>query len=259
MDANSTSREGKPWTNRTRLEVDYRLIAELMRSRCSGNSSFRDAWEARFEDVPDRKTVDNWQKKSAMPRTLKRFLRLASVLDCDPFLLLSHHLDSEFTSATVLDLALGVATIDGIQRREMYELFGPRRDWPNVPAIRKLTNDTWHVREFAHTGERLNYYQTVEIIPQVTHRPLAFHFAYRIQGSPVWYPYGTLSHWGERAILNNFNVPTDLGLSSKTLHAPEPLTVSTLFGFGLCNFRVTSVHPFRLSLSDRPEEILRFE
>ena len=193
-----------------------------------------------------------------MPRTLTRLLRLAAILDCDPFLLLSHHVDSELMSIIVSEAALGLPSNQSIQSRSYYELFGPRAEWPNAPRLREISNTNWQTQEFEHKGTPRAFYQTVEIIPKSVLRPLAFHFAFRIPFSPVWFPYGTVAFETTRGVLNNFNIPTDRGICVKELGEDQPFDVSTWFGQGPCYFRVTSVHEFDLSLNRREEKILRF-
>lgn len=236
------------------FKLDGGRIQSLISSRYGSQVALIRAWGDRFETEPSKASVNNWAKGRNLP-SLDSLLRLACCLDCDPMLLLRGDIDASISERLLM------AVLQSLPRRQfsverVMEIYGPREDWPNDPALRAITGQSWLRHHFSNPGLEPSAYQTVEITPAENIRPRAFHFAYRSGADRMWRPYGMVWIEEHTIFLNNF---FEKGLRQKATTDANPLYVSTHFGPIPCEFRVASLHEFGIALVEKNEEVVRFK
>jgi len=235
------------------------LLKELV-DAAGGAAAFVKAWlDEHPDDTIDKTNVSRWIRSKAWPKESAKFLRLAALLDVDPFALLA----PDGTPSSVADRIINI-----VQNRRfippavgfMHDFFGRQKKWP--PS---LTRDMprWKFHEFRHDPtRRANCYALVLLTSEphrIEMRPQTFHFAYR---NPAdfggrWLQYGCVFRHRLKASLWHIKGQTG-ELLVPTLADPTP--VKTWFGQGPAVFRVASLHPFDYSVTtDYSADLLAVE
>lgn len=245
------------------IALDSYLVSRLIKS-FGGVTKLLRHWEETFgvEEAPNRQTVYNWQD-GRLPRTSINLIRLAQLLDVDPFCLLAPR---DATTADAISDVLEAYQLDtsaepGLQFVRAF--FGWKRLWPPPywEELRKKRHGPrqdfeWHEHEFRHNARTINYYPTIALSSHpelISARPQTFHFAYSGRGAlkTRWLQYGFVVRHERSATLTHIHGHTD------TCHTPDaaaPTLVGTWFGPGPARFRVASQHPFALEAMLRCDE-----
>lgn len=230
------------------------LVTELI-DACDGVTALLRKWENTYgaEGTPDRQTLYNW-RDGHLPSSSVRLIRLAHLLDVDPFCLLAP-LDG--TAAEAIGDIFNTYQVDLAKESGLNFLgsfFGWKASWPpnefqihprNRPSQRQ--DFTWHTAEFAHDPAiRAGYYPTIELTSDVTTlagRPQTFHFAYSGKAAlrSRWLQYGFVVRHRRDVTLMHIHGYID---KCTTETDAAPTLVETWFGPGPAVFRVVSRHPF---------------
>ncbi|WP_417455904.1 hypothetical protein [Kordiimonas sp.] len=228
------------------------LVADHYPKRVPG---LLDAWATSERKIlstpPDRATIYRWMN-GQLPRTAGDLLSLCSLLDIDPFSIL-----------TAKDGGISDAIhwlLTSVQLRQwrqpslsfLADLFGRQQAWPPSSLAEDYYGRPWHIEEFEHdpTKQAL-YYACIELsapanMPSI---PQVFHFAFCNPGvfGERWLQYGFVERYKNTVRLVHINGHTETceaGTSS------EPSRIETWFGPGHAVFRVASLHPFHLKIKE---------
>ncbi|MEO1700617.1 MAG: hypothetical protein AAFR71_01085 [Pseudomonadota bacterium] len=238
--------------------LDTTTIKDRINHRFGSVRRLADAWTIQFgEDTVTTDAIYYWLRTGKPPGSFVQLMRLSQLLGLDPTCLFKSnpqlkaaHIDKLLRAAITKVFHVSLLSDD------FFDVFGPQSMWPNNPKLQALGLDRWYARDFRHDGSRLNYYQTVELKPTTTERPVVWYFAYCPIPSDVWRVYGSVqTDANGTTSLNNFYKS---GLFTSHRFSDGTIDVSTLFGGSACDFRVVSMHPFSLQLVDRDEVELRF-
>jgi len=245
------------------IALNNPLIAELVES-CGGVAKLLRRWGDVYgeEDVPTRQTMSNW-RNGRLPKTSLSIIRLAELLDVDPFCLLVARDDSPADVIDHIFQAYQHNTSAEPSLQFIAAFFGGSAMWPpqyweehrrKKPELRH--SFFWHEREFDHdTAVQANYYATVALTSDpeiVSSRPQTFHFAYSGKSSSRarWFHYGFVVRSKKQVTLTHIRGHTD-ACTTKT--STSPTLVETWFGPGSARFRVASRHPFSLEFRGQDE------
>ena len=223
------------------------------------------AWPRAFVP-PHRTTLWRWLK-GRVPVPPDQVLPLAGALDLDPFVLFETTPDSYATLCLALMQKIAVRNVGplGSELEWAHDLIVPSRDWPpRKIATRYFSNNReWMTQDFCHTArEGRNYFQRVSITAE--HRefaePQVWHFGFRVPGAkrPVWTPYGFIERERDCIRLYQFRGHT---AELETPPNTKSFVVETWFGIGPAEFRVASLHRFKLAIvqsADSSTRCLRF-
>jgi len=232
------------------IQLDSGLVTDLV-IEFGGVPAFLDAWVQGSEDgndTIDKTTVHRWMN-GQLPKNAKRFMRLAGVLDVDPFALLA--VDERLVSAAAETMLEVVQHENGTPAplQMLRGFFGRIKEWPPADLAADHYGRAWTTHEFRHEArERRNVYQAVEIIGKpISMRPQVFHFAFRSDGrfSSRWLQYGFVMRRGKTDVLRHI-----FGYSQRLPVAVPgaPIRVNTWFGEGAATFKIASLHAFSVSL-----------
>ena len=232
-----------------RRELISRKVAEAF-----GGSPAAVAASWPIDPVPHRSTVLRWLTAGTFPRSARQFLALAGALDVDPFSLWSFR-------ASTFDLLC--ARIIGVARQRRWSrlhpalsfvdrFLGPTAQWPPVDIAEDYFERPWHIADFEHPARiNRNYYGRILIESPRAHDfsdPQVWYFAHRDTGvrNASWHPYGFVQRMGVELSLFNFSGLTD---RAEMVAAPRRFCVETWFGEGAAQFRVASLHDYRLEIA----------
>lgn len=204
-----------------------------------------------------RSTVYRWIKGS-LPQSTDDMLRLCSILDVDPFALVTPT-GSDFTvSAHSLIYAYQNDHWKPALAFMKYFL-GRRQDWPPRDLVRTHFGRDWHVTDITHEASaEVNLFATFEIqrgSEQNESHPHVCHFAYRnpISFGGRWLHYGFIQQYDEEVKLVHINGQF---ASYRKASASEPALVQTYFGPSPAEFRIASLHPFQVTRCTTPEQAM---
>jgi hypothetical protein len=111
------------------VRIDGPLLKELV-DAAGGVAAFVKAWlDAHPDDTIDKTNVSRWIGSKAWPKDGAKFLRIAALLDVDPFALLA----PDGPPASVADRIINI-----VQNRRfippavsfMHDFFGRQKKWP---------------------------------------------------------------------------------------------------------------------------------
>lgn len=233
------------------VRMNGALLSQLV-TEAGGTSKFLDEWTRHAtdaDDTMDRSTLNRWINGRAWPKDSARFLRLAALLDVDPFALLEPEDGGQILAVDRIINLIRDHRMIPAAIGFMHEFFGRRRDWP--PLLAEASRP-WFIREFVHDPTRqTNVYARVYLQSdeeRISSRPQTFHFAFRHTKyfGGYWLQYGTVFRHRHDASLWHINGHSER-LSVAALIDPTP--VKTWFGPGAAVFRVASLHPFGLRVS----------
>ena len=238
------------------LRIDGALLDELLTAR-GGREAFVDVWRRTSPDPHDRldgSIISRWVAGEAWPKNSAKFLRLAALLDVDPFALLAPALDDPTVIADRLINIVQHRRSVPSALRFMHGFFGRQKCWPPVlePDARP-----WYFREFEHDPTvRSNCKALMLLYGDPAHlkaRPQAFHFAFRQPGrfGDRWLQYGTV--FRHRLQVSLWHIGGDNQRVFVQLFA-DPTPVKTWLGPGAAAFKIASLHPFDLRLVHDPDD-----
>jgi hypothetical protein len=249
-----------------RVQLDCRLVGALI-TALGGVNVFLDWWHSRSSNANERlnrATAYRWGSGESVPKNGSLFLRLAGLLDVDPFALVAVA-DGDVLAAAddVLRIVQNAATAPP-WLQFVHGFFGRQMAWPPGDLASVYFGRPWHIEEFSHDpGLRANYYATILLhLAQEPSdgRPQIFHFAYKQPSlfHTRWLQYGLVKVHGTSASLHHISGHSDqLDLSTPD----DPIPVETWFGPGPALFRAASLHPFSHELTtteDSSGNALRF-
>ncbi|WP_417449567.1 hypothetical protein [Kordiimonas sp.] len=230
------------------------LLKTLIIERYSnGVPGLLDAWTTSerkaLSDPPDRSTVYRWMK-GQLPRSASDLLSLCSLLDIDPFSILTAR-DGSISDAIHW-------LLNAVQLRQwrqpslsfLADLFGRQQAWPPPSLAETFYGRPWHVKEFEHDpAKRALYYACIGLSgsSDIRHTtPQVFHFAFYTPGvfGERWLQYGFVERYNNTIRLIHINGHTEI-YEAEALS--EPSSVETWFGPGHAVFRVASLHSFSLT------------
>lgn len=212
----------------------------------------------------DKSTVYRWIKGETLPKNSHAFLRLAALLDVDPFALLAVSV-SDIVDAADQALRIVQSSYPGPPSLQfVHVFFGRQINWPPGAIASKYFKRSWYVEELSHDPSiRANYYAEIVLrhaLQVTSDPPQIFHFAFRhpTMFRARWLQYGLVRAHGTSQILHHINGHVDQVHSSAS---HEPIRVETWFGPGPALFRIASLHPFShriASLEVSSQKALRF-
>jgi len=247
------------------IALRHSWLYELTTRKFNGSLALIQAWPRAFVP-PHRTTLWRWLK-GRVPVPPDQVLPLAGALDLDPFVLFETTPDSYATLCLALMQKIAVRNVGplGSELEWAHDLIVPSRDWPpRKIATRYFSNNReWMTQDFCHTArEGRNYFQRVSITAE--HRefaePQVWHFGFRVPGAkrPVWTPYGFIERERDCIRLYQFRGHT---AELETPPNTKSFVVETWFGIGPAEFRVASLHRFKLAIvqsADSSTRCLRF-
>ena len=235
------------------LKFDRERLISRVQSRFNGNAAAVPAhWPN--DDVPNRSTVSRWLNGRSLPQSSDTVLALAAALDLDPFALW------RVTPELFARVCARVVTASRSKRwsqltpaLSFVESFvGPTVNWP-PEFVEQYFQRPWSVAQFRHTAEsKRNFYAGIlirSLLPTCEDLDQVWHFAWSdIIDDAVWRPYGFV-----RLAANELSLYSFSGIVNSCLLPSECNTfgVETWFGEGAAKFKVVSVHPFTLELTDQ--------
>ncbi|NDP47499.1 MAG: hypothetical protein GZ085_03740 [Sulfuriferula multivorans] len=224
------------------------LLESLIKSRFRlGKSDLISLWDASGDGL-DQSTIYRWTK-GQLPRKGEDLLKLAGLLDVDPFALLAF--ESESTT-DIIERLLQSFLQNKWERFSFFkEFFGRQKNWPPVQVATRFYGRNWNRSNLTHDPTvRANYYATIRLTGQkhldkVT--PQVFHFAFRQVGrfAGHWLDYGFVVRTGTEVKLLHINGQAE-SYSANCLE--EPTYVETFFGPSAVEFCIASLHPFSYEL-----------
>ncbi len=240
------------------VSLNGTLLEQLIEGEFSGKvERFLDHWEAAHSKIiskpPDRSSIYRWMK-GQLPRSSQSFLSLCGLLDVDPFAMLSVNEDK--LSSTIPEL------LNAVQLRQwrqpalgfFTDFFGRQTSWPPRSISEDYFSRSWSMEDFEHDPEhRDNYYPTIVIggSEQIhLHKPQVFHFAFRSPDlfGKRWLQYGFVERCGKQVRLVHINGHVE---RYETEDISNLSHVETWFGAGAAIFRIASLHPFSLKVTDK--------
>jgi hypothetical protein len=237
------------------VRLDGKLLRELVNER-GGVGAFLSHWNSVVPDAddhPNDSTLYRWMTGKILPKSSDVFLRLAGLLDVDPFALIAVPAGDILAAAEdVLRIVQNSATAPP-WLQFVHGFFGRQRGWPPEDLSTVYFGRRWFCQEFRHEpAVRSNYYAAVlfaGLLKPPDRRPQILHFAFKHPSlfHARWLEYGLVRVHGTSAALHHIN-----GYADRLERAdPDvPIRVETWFGPGAALFRVASLHPFDLTVAD---------
>jgi hypothetical protein len=237
-----------------RIRLDGELLGTLIGGQ-GGVDDFLNQWSATSkatEKPPDRTTLYRWMNGESVPKNGKLFLRLAGLLDVDPFALVAVA-DGDILAAAddVLRIVQNAATAPP-WLQFVHGFFGRQKAWPPKDLAAIYFGRPWHIEEFSHDPSiRANYYATIllHLAREPSYGRLqVLHFAFKQPSlfHTRWLQYGLVKLQGTSATLHHINGHTD---RRELTALDDPIPVETWFGPGPALFRIASLHPFSHQLT----------
>lgn len=227
------------------------LLRDLIHHKLKGYQGLSLAWPLPA-GAPDRVTIWRWlDRKEVNP---DRIFELAGAFDLDPLALF------EITPKSYTFLCLRLVKSIGGNHEDalthdlewLASFVLPREDWPCSDLASRYFKRPWKVHSFLHTAENArNFFQKLSVTapPRAWGEPQVWHFAFRdlAPNSLLWIPYGFVERRGGKVALFHYHAR---GHSAKVGIAPDASTflVETWFGPSPAEFRVASLHDFKLAL-----------
>jgi hypothetical protein len=241
------------------------LLQGLIRTKLHGFPGFSRAWPL-SSSVPDRTTLWRWLNgKSQIAPGL--VLALAGTLDLDPFALFEITPQAYAALCRALVRNIGTTRANPLTHdlQWLASFVAPSEDWPTNEISARFFKRPWAVVPFRHSArDTRNVFQKLSItaLPRMFGEPQVWHFACRDQSpnSRLWIPYGFVERRPAEIALFHYHVR---GHSTRVETPTEATTfvVETWFGPGSAEFRVASLHDFKLVMThvaDRQTPCVRF-
>lgn len=234
--------------------LDGLFLQKLIEARFpNGYEGLIANWDSSGEGL-NHSTIYRWTR-GQLPQTGKDLIHLASILDVDPFCLLTF---DRGPKDGVIEHLLSWAQQNKWGRLKFFhEFFGRQAVWPPPDFAVKHFGHPWFERTFVHDAEiRKNLYALLLITgerPKFNLFPQTFHFAFRQTDrfAGQWLQYGFVVTHQSRVRLQHING-----------HAEEydagsfrPARITTYFGPSSAEFKIASLHPFSFKLDDPESSI----
>jgi len=228
-----------------------------MRTKLQGFPGFSRQWPL-STSVPNRTTVWRWLSGKS-PIAPELVLALAGTFDLDPFALFEITPKAYAALCRALVRSIGTTHSNPLTQdlQWLAAFVVPSEDWPNSEISSRFFKRTWTVVPFCHTAKvGRNYFQRFSVTapPRTFGEPQVWHFAFRDQSplSRLWIPYGFVERQLSEIALFHYHPRGH----SMTLRIPANTTtfaVETWCGLGPADFRVASLHEFKLAFSDEAD------
>lgn len=198
----------------------------------------------------DRSTIYRWIEKG-LPSTRNDIFGFASVLDVDPVGILDidgAFVQNHFGRERRL-FQIGLTQLSRLS--PFWPIYIPGPTWPNEEIAHHFYGRSWCTRDFTHDPSVIaNVYVAVHLSATTNGEPVTprtYHFAYRRLGAQdgMWRPFGTVIglHNAVRLVSENGDYQEVSDERSSSVVVAE-----TFFGPGPAEFRVASLHDFRVRI-----------
>src|SRR5262245_32935271 len=163
------------------VQLNCRLLEDLIEKH-GGVKAFLDRWHSRSPSADEhlsRATVYRWIGGESGPKNVRLFLRLAGLLDVDPFALLDVPDGDALAAADEVLRFVQNSSTRAPWLQFVHSFFRRQISWPPEDLAAVHFGRPWLVREFTHDpATRANYYATVLLRPalRATDRPQVIHF-----------------------------------------------------------------------------------
>jgi hypothetical protein len=234
------------------LALRHALLRQMVHAKFKGVKGVLQAWPIPSNE-PHRTTLWRWLKGKT-PRP-ERVLELAGAFDFDPFALFERTPRGYAVLCRALAGDIGVKRTGrvGVGLEWIHDFVAPSEEWPPQGISSRYFHRHWNWTDFRHTGhENRNYFQRLDITSglRTFGEPQVWHFAFKVPEAafPVWTPYGFVEKRNEEVALYHYR-----GGYCVCVSLPRDAThfgVETWFGLGAAQFRVASLHPFKLVLGE---------
>ena len=245
------------------LPLQAELVRALIRERFGSVDDLVIQWQEarrigkqRAGRPRERATLYRWLD-NGVPSNRSDIFGLAGMLDADPVSLLriDERLVTRYFRMERARVSLETLNRNGLAA--FWALYAPGPAWPPDSIARDYFDREWSAHEFAHDHRMAtNAYVTVGLdsdLGRASSQPRAYHFAYRRTGARdgMWRPYGTVLGYDDKALLISESGDFQ---SLQTAGANRRIAVDTYFGAGEAEFRVASLHDFRLLLAPASDD-----
>ena len=228
----------------TEIILDGLLLERLIKARFPrGSQELIARWDASGEGL-NPSTIYRWTR-GQLPRTGDDLLRLAGLLDVDPFALLT--LDRGPVDRAIDRLLSSFQGKRGKRLDFVHEFVGRQAQWPPGRVAQEHFGRGWCRATFQHDpAERANYYAVIRLdgeLQRDLERPQTYHFAFRQPGrfANRWLGYGHVIRMGSNVRLFQISGHAEACAADGP---KSPTLVETFFGPGPAEFCVASLHRF---------------
>jgi len=228
----------------TEIILDGLLLERLIKARFPrGRQELIARWDASGEGL-NPSTIYRWTR-GQLPRTGDDLLRLAGLLDVDPFALLT--LDRGPVDRAIDRLLSAFQGKRGKRLDFVHEFVGRQAQWPPGRVAQEHFGRGWCRATFQHDpAERANYYAVIRLdgeLQRDLERPQTYHFAFRQPGrfANRWLGYGHVIRMGSNVRLFQISGHAEACVADGP---KSPTLVETFFGPGPAEFCVASLHRF---------------
>ena len=133
----------------------------------------------------------------------------------------------------------------------------PSEHWPCDDISSQYFKRSWTVQSFRHTAKcARNFFQKLLLAapPRACGESQVWHFAFRDQtpNSLLWIPYGFVERTAERIALFHYQARGH-SVNLRIRLDATAFVAETWFGSGSADFRVASLHEFKLALSNEAD------
>jgi hypothetical protein len=235
--------------------LEGELLKELVKGQ-GGVGAFLDHWNSVVPDAddhPNDSTLYRWISGKILPKNSNAFLRLAGLLDVDPFGLITVPAGDVLAAAEDVLRIVQNSGAAPAWLQFVHAFFGRQKSWPPEELSKAYYGRPWFCQTFNHDpAVRSNYYATIllgGLLKPPNRRPQILHFAFKHPSlfHARWLEYGLVRVHGTSVALHHINGYMDQ-LERTVLELP--VRVETWFGPGPALFRIASLHPFDLDMAD---------
>lgn len=211
-------------------------------------------WSAHAEDDEvfvrprQRSTIYRWLQKG-IPARGEEVLAICGLLDVDPLAVFDYERNGYFDNFATIrrNVQLGLYMIGALA--PIYQLYQPGPYWPSDALAKRYWSRPWFSHEFTNDDNwTIPDYVLVKakFRQRVEERPRAIHIAYRRVGSrdTMWRYFGTVV-----SLEKELRLYSESG-DYQTMEPvdPDEIRFRTYFGGRPVEFRLASLHDFRISL-----------
>lgn len=223
-----------------------------------------DYWHAQFDDprnpkarAPSSKSLYRWVAGDGVPRNVEQVLALGGLLDIDPVGLFDLPDGGLELENAVQQISDGFIAQEFRQRSLSFllSIFRTHSGWPPSDIAGVFYRRTWSIQDFFHDPDvAQDVYASISIVPEdePPKLPRVYYFAYRraFMSLRAWIPYGVVIRSETTARLLHVHGHNQI---AKDLAQTQATIAGTHFGKSAAEFRVTSLHPFRLDVDPNPQ------
>jgi hypothetical protein len=242
---------------------DLSFIKSLIESRYGSVDELVVEWEERVRTeqqkigtYKDRATLYRWLK-NGLPAKRDDIFGLFGLLNVDPVACLNLESD-DFRNQFVKERYFFLLnSIKHSRLAPLWSLIQANAHWPDQSISYDFFNRAWFAHEFTHTASAVrNAFVDIKLSTRERKSdmpvPFVYHFAYRKRyaADGLWRPFGCVIHYNTKAILISENGE----VKSMNCAPADQLIVQTFFGPGPAEFKVASLHEFKLTVTAPAEE-----